>query len=322
MANGINIVRARQHPKEPAMAQSVLDGLHKTPKELSPVWLYDELGSQLFDRICDLPEYYVTRTEMAIMEDHAPEMARLLGARIALIEFGSGSSDKTRALLDYLENPCVYVPVDIERNHLLEAAVAIARDYPALAVSPLCADFTKPLELPRQAIAADRQVVYFPGSTLGNFESEEAKALLRSIREIIQPDGALLIGIDLKKDVGVLERAYDDAQGVTAEFNLNALRHLNRVMDCDMPPDAFEHQAVWVEGKDRIEMRLVSQRDLKVDVAGESIPLRRGEYLRTECCHKYTLESFAALAAAAGLKVRHTWCDAERKFSVQMLVVE
>lgn len=301
------------------MAKGVLAGLHKTPKELSPVWLYDELGSQLFERICDLPEYYVTRTEMAIMEQHAYEMARLLGPRIALIEFGSGSSDKTRALLDYLENPCVYVPVDIERIHLLEAAVAIARDYPAVAVSPLCADFTKPLELPRQAVAADRQVVYFPGSTLGNFEVEEAKKLLRLIRELIQPDGALLIGIDLKKDIEVLERAYDDSQGVTAQFNLNALRHLNRVLDCDVPAEAFEHQAVWVDEKDRIEMRLVSRRDLKLDVAGEAIRMRRGEYVRTECCHKYTFESFAAIATAAGLKVTHTWCDADRKFSVQML---
>jgi L-histidine N-alpha-methyltransferase len=302
-----------------ALTNDVLEGLRKSPKELSPVWFYDDLGSFLFDSICELPEYYVTRTEMGIMQMHAAEMAQHIGPRAALIEFGSGTSLKTRLLLDVLDRPVSYVPVDIAREHLLDAAGDLARDYPALQVHPVCADFTQSFELPKHAATAQRRVVYFPGSTLGNFTREEARNLLARIRKLIGRDGALLIGIDLRKDPEVLKRAYDDSAGVTAEFNLNALRHINRELGCNFDLKSFEHCAVWVEDESRIEMHLVSKRDQVVNVRGERISIARGEHLRTEYCHKYTLERFADLAAGADMAVTRVWMDAEKKFSVQLL---
>jgi L-histidine N-alpha-methyltransferase len=302
-----------------ALTNDVLEGLRKSPKELSPVWFYDDLGSFLFDSICELPEYYVTRTEMGIMQMHAAEMAQHIGPSAALIEFGSGTSLKTRLLLDVLDRPASYVPVDIAREHLLDAAGDLARDYPALQVHPVCADFTQPFELPKRTATAQRRVVYFPGSTLGNFAHDEARNLLVRIRKLIGRDGALLIGIDLRKDPEVLKRAYDDSAGVTAEFNLNALRHINRELGSNFDLNGFEHCAVWVEDESRIEMHLVSKRDQVVNVRGERISIGRGEHLRTEYCHKYTLERFADLAASADLAVARVWIDAEKKFSVQLL---
>jgi L-histidine Nalpha-methyltransferase len=306
-------------PKSDALSSDVLEGLKKTPKELSPVWFYDELGSFLFDSICDLPEYYITRTELQIMRGHADEMATHIGPNAALIELGSGTSLKTRLLLDRLMTPTAYIPVDIAREHLLDAAGMLARDYTDLRIIPVCADFTQPFDLPSAVFSASKRVVYFPGSTLGNFKRAEALALLNRMRELIGKSGAVLIGIDLRKDPQVLERAYDDSSGVTAEFNLNALRHLNRELGSDFDLSAFEHYAVWVEDESRIEMHLVSKRDQTVHIAGEDVKIKRGEHLRTEYCHKYTLEGFADLAAMAGLSVSRVWTDPEQKFSVQLL---
>jgi L-histidine Nalpha-methyltransferase len=306
-------------PKSDGLTSGVLQGLKKLPKELSPVWFYDELGSFLFDSICDLPEYYITRTELHIMRSHADEMATHIGPNAALIEFGSGTSLKTRLLLDRLASPAAYIPVDIARDHLLDAAGMLARDYPDLRIIPVCADFTQPFDLPSAVFSASKRVVYFPGSTLGNFEKGEAQALLRRMREMIGKTGAVLIGIDLRKDPRILERAYDDSSGVTAEFNLNALRHLNRELGADFDLGGFEHYAVWVEDESRIEMHLVSKRDQTVHVAGENVKFKRGEHLRTEYCHKYTLDSFADLAAMAGLSVSRVWTDPDKQFSVQLL---
>jgi L-histidine Nalpha-methyltransferase len=305
--------------KTDALTDTVLEGMRKEPRQLSSMWFYDELGSFLFDSICELPEYYLTRTEQQIMRAHAVEMAHHIGRDAAIIEFGSGTSTKTRELLDHLEEPAAYVPVDIARDHLLDAASAIARDYPTLRVIPVCADFSRPFELPAHVASAHKRVVYFPGSTLGNFEQSQARELLGRMRQIIGDNGAVLIGIDLKKDPRVLERAYNDRAGVTAEFNVNALRHLNRELGTDFDLDAFEHTAIWVEESSRIEMHLVSKRDQVVHVGEESVPIARGEHLCTEYCHKYTLESFADLAAGAGLAVTRVWMDAAKQFSVQLL---
>jgi dimethylhistidine N-methyltransferase len=302
-----------------ALTNGVLEGMRKHPRQLSPVWFYDELGSFLFDSICELPEYYLTRTERQIMREHAPDMAQHIGPDAAIIEFGSGTSTKTRDLLSQLEKPAAYVPVDIARDHLLTAASAIARDYSTLRVIPICADFTQPFDLPATVYAATRRVVYFPGSTLGNFELEQARGLLQRMRQIIGANGAVLVGIDLKKDPRILERAYNDRAGVTAEFNLNALRHLNRELGTDFDLDAFGHLAVWVEDQSRIEMHLVSKRDQTVHLGDESVHLGKGEHLTTEFCHKYTLESFADLAATAGLSVSRVWMDPAKQFSVQLL---
>jgi len=302
-----------------ALTNGVLEGMRKHPRQLSPVWFYDELGSFLFDSICELPEYYLTRTELQIMQAHAADMAHHIGPDAAIIEYGSGTSTKTRLLLNHLEKPAAYVPVDIARDHLLTAASAIQRDYPTLRVIPLCADFTRPFDLPASVYAARRRAVYFPGSTLGNFAPEQAQDLLHRMRQIIGANGAVLIGIDLKKDPRILERAYNDRAGVTAEFNVNALRHLNRELGTDFDLDAFEHTALWVEDQSRIEMHLVSKRDQDVHVGEETVHIEKGEHLTTEFCHKYTLEAFADLAATAGLSVSRVWMDAEKKFSVQLL---
>ena len=302
-----------------ALTNGVLEGMRKHPRQLSPVWFYDELGSFLFDSICELPEYYLTRTELQIMQAHAADMAHHIGPDAAIIEYGSGTSTKTRLLLNHLEKPAAYVPVDIARDHLLTAASAIQRDYPTLRVIPLCADFTRPFDLPASVYAARPRAVYFPGSTLGNFAPEQAQDLLHRMRQIIGANGAVLIGIDLKKDPRILERAYNDRAGVTAEFNVNALRHLNRELGTDFDLDAFEHTALWVEDQSRIEMHLVSKRDQDVHVGEETVHIEKGEHLTTEFCHKYTLEAFADLAATAGLSVSRVWMDAEKKFSVQLL---
>jgi L-histidine N-alpha-methyltransferase len=300
------------------ITREVLEGLRKTPKELSPVWFYDERGSNLFERICELPEYYLTRTELGIMREHAAEMAEHIGPKAAIIELGSGSSLKTRLLLDQLQDSCAYVPVDISREQLLDAAGALARDYPALRIVPICADFTRPFDLPEPILSAHRRVVYFPGSTLGNFELESARDLLASMRAL-SGGGAVLVGIDLKKDPKLLERAYDDDAGITAQFNLNALRHVNRELNANFDIKAFEHQAVWKEELSRIEMHLVSRHHQTVQVAGEHVDFARGEHLRTECCHKYTLESFSELARSANLHVARVWMDANSMFGVVLL---
>lgn len=302
-----------------ALTDGVLEGMRKQPRQLSPVWFYDELGSFLFDSICELPEYYLTRTEREIMRQYAPDMAQHIGPDAAIIEFGSGTSTKTRDLLTQLEKPAAYVPVDIARDHLLTAASAIQRDYSTLRVIPICADFTQPFDLPATVYAANRRVVYFPGSTLGNFDPAQARGLLQRMRQIIGSNGAVLIGIDLKKDPRILERAYNDRAGVTAEFNVNALRHLNRELGTDFDLDAFEHLAVWVEDQSRIEMHLVSKRDQTVHLGDESVEIEKGEHLTTEFCHKYTLETFADLAATAGLSVSRVWMDPAKQFSVQLL---
>lgn len=317
MAKHPNLVLAT--PESDALTDDVLEGLKKHPKELSPVWFYDELGCFLFDSICELPEYYITRTELQIMRTHAAEMAHHLGPDAALIELGSGTSLKTRVLLDHLEHPAAYVPVDIAREHLLDAAGTLARDYPDLRIVPVCADFTQPFDLPPSVAKAAKRVVYFPGSTLGNFDRTQAQRLLGSMRDMIGKSGAVLIGIDLKKDPRVLEQAYDDQAGVTAEFNLNALRHVNRELGADFDLDAFDHLAIWVEDQSRIEMHLVSKRDQVVHLGGEKVRIACGEHLRTEYCHKYTLDSFAELAATAGLTVSRVWLDPEQRFSVQLL---
>lgn len=314
-----------KHSSSPALSRTdaltsgVLEAMRKHPRQLSSMWFYDELGSFLFDSICELPEYYLTRTELQIMRTHAAEMAHHIGPDAALIEFGSGTSTKTRQLLDHIEAPAAYVPVDIARDHLLEAASAIARDYSMLRVIPVCADFSQPFDLPAHAMSARKRVVYFPGSTLGNFENTQAHDLLMRMRQIIGAGGAALIGIDLKKDPRILERAYNDRAGVTAEFNVNALRHMNRELGTDFDLDAFEHLAVWVEEQSRIEMHLVSKREQVVHVGDESVRIARGEHLCTEYCHKYTLESFANLAAGAGLAVTRVWMDPMKQFSVQLL---
>lgn len=292
-------------------------GLRREQKALSPKFFYDDRGSQLFERITQLPEYYLTPAELAIMERHVGEMAELVGPQASLIEFGSGSSTKTRILLEYLDRLAAYVPVDISREHLVAAANGLAADFPRIEVLPVAADFTRPFDLPNPRVMPLRNIVYFPGSTIGNFTPEAALDLLRVMHHEAAEDGALLIGVDLKKDRAILERAYNDSAGVTAEFNLNMLRRLNREFGANFDIGAFEHLALYSETHGRIEMHLVSLRKQTVAIAGERFHFDEGETIRTEYSHKYTLEEFAAMAAQAGFEVHTAWMDNARLFSVQ-----
>jgi dimethylhistidine N-methyltransferase len=315
--------RARPAPgaesEEAELAADVLHGLACRPKRLSPTYLYDARGSALFERICEQPEYYLTRTELAIMRAHSAEIARRIGPDALLVELGSGASLKTRLLLDRLPDLAGYVPVDISRTPLLAAAHSIRESYPAIEVLPIVADFTRPFELPRAARRAARTVVFFPGSTIGNFDEAPAVALLALARSLAGENGALVIGIDLVKDRDTLLGAYDDAAGVTAAFNLNVLARLDRELGADFDPDAFRHAAVWNSAASRIEMHLVSRVRQTVRLAGETVEFDAGEAIVTEHCHKYTLPAFSALAARAGWQAQQAWTDDRRRFGVLYL---
>ncbi|MEX1097093.1 MAG: L-histidine N(alpha)-methyltransferase [Planctomycetales bacterium] len=309
-------------PSRTRFLEDVLAGLRARPKTLPCKYLYDERGSRLFDRICGLPEYYPTRTELAIMRRRAAEMARRIGPRAALVEYGSGSCLKTHLLLAHLERPAAYVPVDISREHLRKTAEQLDARYECLPILPVCADFTQPFQLPAVDGPSRRTIVYFPGSTIGNFVPEEAVALLAGVARLVGPSGGLLIGADLLKPRAILEAAYDDSRGVTAEFNLNLLARIDRELDGEFDPHTFEHRAVFDEERGRVEMQLVSRIEQSVRVGDEEFDFSRGETIHTENSHKYTLESFAMLAARAGFAVERAWTDPQRLFSVQYLTVD
>lgn len=304
---------------DPDFLRDVLAGLSSSPKSLPCKYFYDQRGSQLFDRICELPEYYPTRTELAIMRRHGGDMAATLGSDVQLVEYGSGSSLKTRLLLNAIDKLDSYVPLDISREHLMKSAAELSREYPYVKVQPVCADYTKSFFLPRATSSRARRVIYFPGSTIGNFQPEEAQQFLRRAAEAAGAGGGLLIGVDLQKPAAVLEPAYDDAQGVTAEFNLNLLRRVNRELNADLPVQDFEHRAIYNHEHGRVEMHLVARRDLLVWVDGHRFPFRAGESIHTENSYKYTLESFTELARKAGWHHRQTWLDDRCYFSVQYL---
>ena len=302
-------------------AQDILAGLSLQQKHVSPKYFYDERGSELFDQICELPEYYLTRTEVGIMKAHLPEMAELVGPLASVIEFGSGSSVKSRLLLDHFMRPAAYVPVDISVDYLQKTAEELAADYPKIEILPIYADFTQPFDLPRPKVMPLKNLVYFPGSTIGNFTAPEAESLLRVMRQEAKQGGALLIGVDLKKDRQIIESAYNDSRGITAAFNINILRRLNRELGTDFDLDSFEHRAIYDEINGRIEMRLVSRQTQQVTVAGKVIKFLANEYIITEYSHKYSLEEFAAMAQAAGFQREHVWLDNEALFSVQYFTV-
>jgi len=297
----------------------ILDGLNQDQKQLSPKYFYDEAGSRLFDQICDLPEYYLTRTELGIMREHVEAMTGLMGRRASIIELGSGSSLKTRILLDHVDEPAAYVPVDISRDHLLKTAGGLADDYPEIEILPVCADFTQPFELPEPAVEPDRHVVYFPGSTIGNFSRDDALDLLKQVRHVVNGNGALLIGVDLVKPREVIEPAYNDTAGVTAKFNKNILTRINREHAGAFDPNRFEHDAVYDEEHQRIEMRLISREEQDVPIAGQSIHFDEGEYIVTEHSHKYAIDEFGSIGKDAEFTLKEIWTDADEMFSVQFL---
>jgi dimethylhistidine N-methyltransferase len=295
-------------------------GLALKPKRL-PSWLfYDERGSALFERICEQPEYYLTRCEIALMDEHAEGIANTLGSDVRLVEYGSGNARKTRMLLQHLHEPVAYVPVEISPEPLRQSVERLAGEFPRLPVQPLCADFSRPLRLPIPPRAPRRTVVYFPGSTIGNFENREAAVLLRKMRNEMGDAGGILIGVDLKKDHALIEAAYNDRAGVTAEFTLNMLARLNREIGSNFELSAFAHRAHYNPMAGRIETHIVSRREQQVKVGRVNVAFREDEAMLVEYSCKHSLADFAALAARAGLAVLRTWTDPEQMFSLQYLV--
>jgi dimethylhistidine N-methyltransferase len=301
-----------------AFARDVIDDLSRHPKRLSPKYFYDAAGSELFEEITRLPEYYPTRTELAILRDRGRAISAIVPKRAALVEFGAGATTKVRLLL----NECqlaAYIPVDISGDFLKIQAERLRVDFPSLAVHPVTADFTTPFELP-EAVCAMPKVGFFPGSTLGNFEPHEASGFLKSAREILGKGARMVIGVDLEKDERVLYDAYNDSAGVTARFNLNVLHRINRELSGDFDVGSFIHRAIYNRDRHRIEMHLISKKALTARVLGKKFSFRPGESIHTENSYKYSLERFSALARGSGWKPLESWTDAARMFSVHALV--
>jgi dimethylhistidine N-methyltransferase len=297
----------------------VVAGLMRRPRRIPCKYFYDERGATLFEEICRLDEYYPTRTEIGILARYRHAIRDWVGKNARIIEYGSGSGEKTRLLLDHLDGPHEYVPIDICLPQLIRNAESLRRAYAGLRVRPLHGDYSRPLPLPANG-KATRTIVFFPGSTIGNFEPLEAAAFLRHAAQSAGSGGGLLIGVDLKKPVEILERAYNDARGVTAAFNLNMLVHLNALCNADFAPTRFEHVAFY-DGMRRIEMHLRSLMPQRVTVRGAPggpliLDLRQGELVQTEHCYKYDVDEFSDLVRSAGFESRHTWLDAKRWFGV------
>ncbi|HZT90177.1 MAG TPA: L-histidine N(alpha)-methyltransferase [Stellaceae bacterium] len=303
-------------PDVQSFRSAVLEGLSRDPPAIPCKFFYDERGSALFEEICRLPEYYPTRTEIAILEDNADEIAAQMGRHCRLIELGSGASRKVRILLQALDRPGAYVAVDISREHLRQAAAALAADFPGLPVVAVCADYTRRFALPALPGPSGKRVGFFPGSTIGNFEPGAVVAFLRNCARILGPGGEMLIGVDLKKDTDTLEAAYNDRAGVTSAFNLNLLERINRELDGDIDLDRFEHYAFYNEAEGRIEIYVKSLANQQARIAGRRFRFAKDQLIHTEYSYKYTIPEFRDLAATAGFHAVDTWTDRADLFSV------
>jgi len=302
------------HPEQADFYEEVIEGLKSQPRKIPPKFFYDEKGSRLFDQICKVPEYYVTRTECKILIDNVEDISDVVGSGCMLLEPGSGSSEKVRLLLDKLK-PETYVPMDISRNYLLDVARQVSEEYPWLDVHAACVDFTEDMNIPKE-LNRGRKVAFFPGSSIGNFEPEEAVCFLKNIAKLVGQGGGLLIGVDIKKPIQILHAAYNDEQGVTAEFNLNLLERINNELDGDFNLDNFNHCAHFDEDIGRIEMHLISLKDHEVTVGEETFYFKENETIHTECSYKYDVKEFQDLAQQAGFACKRVWQDAESLFSV------
>lgn len=303
-------------PGEESFRDAVLAGLGGAPKSLPCKFFYDAQGSALFEEICDLPEYYLTRTEIAILSDYAGAIAAHVGPHCRLVELGSGASIKVRILLQALKAPAAYVPVDISRDHLREAAAQLAADFPELPVVAVCADYTRPFPLPPLPGPPGKRVGFFPGSTIGNFEPEAVVRFLRHCAELLGPEGEMLIGADLKKDPDILNAAYNDRAGKNAAFNLNLLARINRELDGDIDLERFRHVARYSPQKGCVELYLQSLAGQTATIAGRRFSFAADELIHTENSYKYAIPEFQALARHAGFVPVATWTDRNQLFSV------
>ena len=301
------------------IVEDVLCGLMASRKTLPAKLFYDEEGARLFEQICTLDEYYLTRTELSILRASVREIGERVGGRAALVEYGSGAGIKIRLLLDALLHPAAYVPIDISHEQLARVSSELAGDYPNVAIRPLCADYTQPLSLPHIP-EHDRRLAFFPGSTIGNFHPAEAAAFLRRIRRVVGPGGMLLLGVDRRKDAATLNAAYDDRDGVTAAFNLNVLRRINRELGADFDLSRFRHKAFFNESAGRVEMHLQATVAHQVDVGGTPVAFARGETIWTESSYKYDRDQLTTVTTAAGFAIERLWTDADDRFWVVLLV--
>jgi len=309
-------------PGEDSFRDAVLNGLSAEPKTLPCKFFYDARGSELFEEITRVPEYYLTRTEIAILETHAADIAAHIGPHSRLIELGSGASRKVRILLEALKSPAAYVPVDISGEHLRQAAERLSRDFPDLPVVAVCADYTRPFKLPSLPGPAGKRVGFFPGSTIGNFEPEGVVRFLANCAALLGPGGELVIGADLKKDPAVLNAAYNDRAGTNAAFNLNLLERINRELDGDLAIDRFAHFAFYSEANGRVELYVKSLTEQTARIAGVHVDFARDELIHTENSYKYAVPEFRALAARAGFRAVDAWTDRAELFSVQYFRLE
>lgn len=308
------------HPKKESFQEEVVTGLRKPQKELPAKFFYDKRGSELFEEITRLPEYYLTRTEIEILDQNAEEMVRLMGENFLLVEFGSGSSMKVRILLDQMGGKAAYTPIDISLLYLKESAQALGADYPEVQVTAVCADYTRPFLIP-EGESFEKRVVFFPGSTVGNFEPHLAKKFFRDTAHRLRQNDTMLIGVDLQKDRRILHAAYNDSAGITAAFNKNILRRINRELGADFDLDRFDHTAFYNEKENRIEMHLRSRGEQKVTIGSDSFVFRSEETIHTENSYKYTVGSFHELLKGTGFEPEKVWTDPRGQFSVHYLKV-
>lgn len=307
-------------PEADSFLEEVLDGLQKPVREIPSKFFYDERGSRLFEQITQLDEYYPTRTEVRIMNDYVDEIVERIGHGSMLIEYGSGNSEKTRILLDHLPDLAAYVPIDISKEHLMSSAKSIAAKYPDLEVLPVAADYNdSSFHIPLSSRSVSHRVVYYPGSTVGNFHPRDAIVFLQRIAKLCGSGGGLLLGVDLKKDPAILHAAYNDRDGVTAKFNLNILRRINDELGSDFQLDHWRHRAIYNKREGRVEMHLVSLKQQTVNLDGVIVEFEPGESIWTESSYKYSFGQFEALSNKAGFEVDKVWTDPERLFSVQYL---
>jgi dimethylhistidine N-methyltransferase len=313
-SGGIAVLDLEPAPSD-FLAEAIA-GLSSSPATLPSKFFYDEAGADLFLKICELPEYYLTRTETGILQRHAADMAESIGANAELVGLGTGAGIKTRMLLQHLENPIAYVPVDISKQRLIESAQALRRVMPTLEILPVCADYVQRFELPQPSRKPDHIAVYFPGSTIGNLEPEAAQDFLRQICRVCGSSGGLIIGVDLQKSTDVLEAAYNDSAGVTAQFNLNLLARANRELGADFILACWHHRAIYNMREHRIEMHLIAERDQVVRLGGRTFAFAAGETIITEFSYKHTIDGFTAMAVSAGFKLSRYWTDPRQMFAV------
>lgn len=304
---------------EPATAdflEQAIAGLSSSPRTLPSKFFYDERGSDLFQAICELPEYYVTRAETEILRQRATDLAASIGANAEIVGFGTGAGVKTRMLLEHLENPIAYVPVDISKQRLTESADALSREMPGLEILPVCADYLQPIKLPKPSRKPDHIAVFFPGSTIGNMEPAMARNFLERVCRLCGKSGGLIIGVDLQKSRTIFEAAYNDSAGVTAAFNLNLLIRVNRELGADFDLASWQHRAIYNRSASRIEMHLISTRRQLVHLGGQEFQFVPNDYIVTEHSYKHTVEGFGALAASAGFQLARVWTDAQKFFAI------